>query len=189
MSDKLENNNKYQYIEFGCDLTFQRLKTQDKKDLYTRYKLIIRRPKALPNNWVDDLQILYEKCQLMSKKKKQIIFCGILLTLSTKMYLLVYLLCKWQSIDEMDFSYFCFRNNKTTHDKNKKYDGNLRKSISKLKKYLIEQIKKCGETGNNYFVKDKNFNNELFEKEFYALCHVNKKSYHYYCTEYTKSTK
>ena len=178
--------NNLQFLAVKRNLEFSSLRKEYKNFLYENYSIIIRLPKKLPSDlWVDD--DFYICCQNMKKTEKQIVFYGILMHLSNKMYFMICALLLLGEIDDFDFQDIHFRPNAIKG--NALAEGNLRKSLNDLKKAIKEQVKINCEVSQNYFNNNskKEFDEDLYNKEFKKLAYSYLEYSNKIKTKYTRS--
>ena len=100
--------NKPLYLAVKRNIDFLGLKKESKNTLYEDFHIIIQIPRKLPSYlWVDDE---LNKC-CREVKNRQMIFHGIKIPLSHKLYFMVCALLLCGEIEEKDFNDIPFRRN------------------------------------------------------------------------------
>ena len=135
----MTTKNKPLYLAVKRNVDFLGLKKELKNILYEKYPIIIQIPTKLPGDlWVDDE---LNKC-CREVKNRQMIFYGIKIPLSHKLYFMVCALLLCGEIEEEDFNDIPFRRNALKNNKTL-MNGNLRKETSlngPMEEYGIKQI-------------------------------------------------
>ena len=122
----MTTKNKSLYLAVKRNVDFFGLKKELKNILYEKFPIIIQIPTKLPSDlWVDDE---LNKC-CREVKNRQMIFYGIKIPLSHKLYFMVCALLLCGEIEEKDFNDIPFRHNALKNNKSLT-SGNLRKSLS-----------------------------------------------------------
>ena len=150
----MTTKNKPLYLAVKRNVDFLGLKKELKNILYEKFPIIIQIPTKLPSDlWVDDE---LNKC-CREVKNRQMIFYGIKIPLSHKLYFMVCALLFCGEIEEKDFNDIPFRRNALKNNKSLT-SGNLRKSLYDLKKTIKDAIlSDCTHRKNFFFEKPKNY--------------------------------
>lgn len=160
----MTTKNKSLYLAVKRNVDFFGLKKELKNILYEKFPIIIQIPTKLPSDlWVDDE---LNKC-CREVKNRQMIFYGIKIPLSHKLYFMVCALLLCGEIEEKDFNDIPFRHNALKNNKSLT-SGNLRKSLYDLKKTIKDTILSDCQHNKNFFNNNpsKAFDENLYEIEF-----------------------
>ena len=164
--------NKPLYLAVKRNIDFLGLKKESKNTLYEDFHIIIQIPRKLPSYlWVDDE---LNKC-CREVKNRQMIFHGIKIPLSHKLYFMVCALLLCGEIEEKDFNDIPFRRNALKNNKSLT-SGNLRKSLYDLKKTIKDAILSDCTHRKNFFNNNptNGFDEKLYEIEFNKFAYSNR---------------
>lgn len=164
--------NKPLYLAVKRNIDFLGLKKESKNTLYEDFHIIIQIPRKLPSDlWVDDE---LNKC-CREVKNRQMIFHGIKIPLSHKLYFMVCALLLCGEIEEKDFNDILFRRNALKNN-NTLTNGNLRKSLYDLKKTIKDTILSDCMHNKNFFNNNpaNTFDEKLYKIEFNKFAYSNR---------------
>lgn len=164
--------NKPLYLAVKRNVDFLGLKKELKNTLYEDFHIIVQIPRKLPSDlWVDDE--LNKSCREV--KNRQMIFHGIKIPLSHKLYFMVCALLLCGEIEEKDFNDILFRSNALKNN-NTLTNGNLRKSLYDLKKTIKDIILSDCMHNNNFFNNNpaNTFDEKLYKIEFNKFAYSNR---------------
>lgn len=163
---------KPQYLAVKRNVDFLGLKKELKNILYEKSPIIIQIPTKLPSDlWVDEE---LNKC-CREVKNRQMIFYGVKIPLSHKLYFMVCALLLCGEIEEKDFNDIPFRRNALKNNKSLT-SGNLRKSLYDLKKTIKDAILSDCTHRKNFFNNNptNSFDEKLYEIEFNKFAYSNR---------------